>query len=159
MSISCRKVDLNLVSDADIVMKVWTEYSEDPSAAGEAPSEYTKTNLINEMRKRSIHVFIGYVDESPAGIAICIEGFSTFSCKSLLNIHDLGVLQKFRRRGVGQCMLSTISSYAKTNDYCKLTLEVLEKNKPAWDGYIKAGFKPYQLNPELGWAVEMQKYV
>lgn len=159
-SVSARKADLTNELDAKALLSVWCEYCADPNAGGEAPSEEVVQNLISEMIKRGIHCFIGFEGESPAGVAICMDGFSTFNCKSLLNIHDFGVLRPYRRKGLGQTMLKAIENWAvEKNDYCKITLECLQKNEPAWNGYIKYGFAPYQLNPELGVAVEMQKYL
>ena len=40
---------------------------------------------------------------------------------------------------------------------CKLTLEVLENNLGAQASYRKAGFAPYQLDPQAGRALFWQK--
>ena len=154
---TARIADLSV--DGRIVINLWVEYAEDENAGGEKVSEHVKNNLISELRKRNISVFLGFYGEEPAGVAITMRGFSTFRCRELLNIHDFGVMLPFRRKGVGQAMMEAITSYASQIGCVKITLEVLEKNKPAWDCYVKAGFKPYVLNPELGWAVEMQKYI
>ena len=161
MAVSARKADLTDPSDAEAVLAVWSEYCCDPNAGGERPSDYVVANLIGEMTKRGVHCFLGYYDDKPAGVAIAMENFTTFHCKSLLNIHDFGVLRSFRRKGLGQAMLRTIEEWTREQGdrYVKITLECLEKNQPAWDGYIKYGFKPYVLNPELGNAVELQKYL
>ena len=156
---TARIADLGDAEDSALALKLWVEYAEDENAGGEEISDSVKARLMPELRKRGIIVFMGYYNEEPAGIAIVMTGFSTFACKSLLNIHDFGVMGAFRRKGIGQAMMEAITLYASENDCVKITLEVLEKNKPAWDCYIKAGFKPYVLNPELGWAVEMQKYI
>ena len=160
MSISARKADLTLASDAEAVLTVWSEYCADPNAGGERPSDYVMANLVREMIKRDVHCFLGFYDDEPAGVAIAMENFTTFHCKSLLNIHDFGVLKPYRRKGLGQTMLKAIEDWTRGQGetYVKITLECLEKNRPAWDGYVKYGFKPYVLNPELGSAVELQKY-
>ena len=62
---------------------------------------------------------------TPAGVAICFEGFSTFACKPLLNIHDFCVKAEFRRRGLAMAMLMHIEIFARSIGCCKLTLEVL----------------------------------
>ena len=43
-------------------------------------------------------VIIKFFESEPAGLAICIEGFSSFACMPLINIHDMAVLPKFRGR-------------------------------------------------------------
>ena len=160
MAVSARRADLTVASDAQTVLAVWSEYCADPNAGGEAPSEHVKANLIQEMIKRGVHCFLGFYGDEPAGVAIAMENFTTFHCKSLLNIHDFGVLTPFRRKGLGQAMLKVIEEWTREQgDYVKITLECLEKNKPAWDGYVKYGFKPYTLHPLLGSAVELQKYL
>lgn len=153
-----RRADLSNKDDEAIALKLWIEYAEDPNAGGEVPSEVKET-LMDELRARGIDVFLGFYEDKPAGVSIVMKGFSTFNCKTLWNIHDFGVMNLYRRKGIGQAMMNAIFECAKAEGIPKITLEVLEKNKPAWDCYIKAGFKPYVLNPELGWAVEMQKYV
>ena len=42
-------------------------------------------------------VVIANLDD-PASFEICIEGFSSFACMPLINIHDMAVLPKFRGR-------------------------------------------------------------
>ena len=113
------------------------------------------------MAKRSFaHVFIGYLDEKPAGLAICFEAFSTFACKPLLNIHDFAVHPAFRRKGVGSSMMFYIEQYAKSQlQACKLTLEVLSGNHPAKATYKAVGFEPYELDPEAGHAEFWQKKI
>jgi len=95
----------------------------------------------------------------PAGLAICFEGFSTFACKKLLNIHDLCVLSEFRRRGIGSALIFEIENFAKQLDCCKLTLEVLSGNFAAKQAYIQAGFAGYELDPESGFAEFWQKKI
>jgi len=70
-------------------------------------------------------------------MAICIEGFSTFACKSLINIHDMITLPSYRRKGICTSLLSAIETYAKDNDCCKITLEVLSNNQVAKAAYNK----------------------
>ncbi len=104
-------------------------------------------------------MFFGYIDGIPAGLAICFEGFSTFSCKPLINIHDLCVHPLHRRKGVGTSLLLYIEQYAKSIGCCKLTLEVLEGNYAAKSAYSAAGFQPYELDPDAGHAMFWQKII
>jgi len=97
------------------------------------------------------------VDETPAGIAICFEGFSTFACKPLLNIHDFAVASEFRGRGLAKKLMKKIEEIARSLDCCKITLEVLEGNKIAQGLYSACGFVGYELDPQMGRAVFWQK--
>ncbi|MCB1696223.1 MAG: GNAT family N-acetyltransferase [Halioglobus sp.] len=98
-----------------------------------------------------------YVDGRPAGLANCFEGFSTFSCRKLLNIHDITVLAEFRGLGLSQHLLREIEVVARERGCGKLTLEVLAGNEPAKCAYRKFGFDAYQLDPALGEALFWQK--
>ena len=42
---------------------------------------------------------------------------------------------------------------------CKLTLEVLDRNRVAMSAYISFGFVPYALDPAAGSAVFLQKLI
>ena len=94
-----------------------------------------------------------------ADFHICnvIEGFSTFSCKKLLNIHDIAVLAKFRGHGLSQHLLRAVEAEAVARGCAKLTLEVLEGNVAARAAYEKFGFGAYQLDPAMGQAMFWQK--
>jgi GNAT superfamily N-acetyltransferase len=110
------------------------------------------------MAKRpTFHAAIAFVGGKPAGLINCIEGFSTFACKPLLNIHDVVVLAEFRGKGISSQLLKKAEEIANSLGCCKLTLEVLEGNKLAQAAYIANGFAGYQLDPEMGRAMFWQK--
>lgn len=133
-------------------------YALDPMGGSEPLSDECKANLINELRKRNnIVAVLAYADGQAAGFSIGVEGFSTFACRALLNIHDFAVHPDFRGRGIGKAMMEYISQLATDKGYCKLTLEVLEGNLPAQALYRAQGFAPYELNPAMGGALVMQK--
>jgi len=53
-------------------------------------------NLVATIANRNDFLtLLCYVDDKPAGILNCVEGFSTFKCIPLLNIHDCGVLKEY----------------------------------------------------------------
>jgi ribosomal protein S18 acetylase RimI-like enzyme len=100
---------------------------------------------------------LALVDGKPAGFSICIEGFSTFACQPLLNIHDIAVNSAFRGQGIARNILAHIEQIAVQRGCCKITLEVLEGNTAAHALYADVGFAGYQLDPALGGAIMMQK--
>jgi ribosomal protein S18 acetylase RimI-like enzyme len=53
--------------------------------------------------------------------------------------------------------MNKIEDLAISKGCCKITLEVLEGNQVAKSAYIKAGFKGYELDPEMGKAVFWEK--
>ena len=120
--------------------------------------EYVRENLAGELDKRpGIHTVLVFVDGNPAGFAISIEGFSTFACRPLLNIHDVFVLPAYRGRGLSRLLLEKTEEIARRLGCCKLTLEVLENNIPAIRLYETSGYAGYELDPKLGRAVFLQK--
>ncbi len=133
-------------------------YASDPMGGGASLPSYVMENLVPELAKiSSAFSLICYVDNRPAGLANCFDGFSTFKCKPLINIHDLAVLDEYRGQGICQLMLTKVEELAKEKGCCKITLEVLEGNKPAKNAYLKFGFAGYEMGPELGNAQFWQK--
>ncbi|MCP4108638.1 MAG: GNAT family N-acetyltransferase [Desulfobacteraceae bacterium] len=121
-------------------------------------SDDVKANLVRELEKREgIHTVIAFADNVPAGLAISIEGFSTFSCKPLLNIHDLFVSPGFRGKGISKMILKKLEEIALQLDCCKLTLEVLENNEVGINLYKSFGFSAYELDPSQGRALFLEK--
>jgi ribosomal protein S18 acetylase RimI-like enzyme len=90
-------------------------------------------------------------------MAICFEGFSTFACKPLLNVHDIIVDARFRGRGLSKRLLAKAEVIAVRLGCCKLTLEVLEGNVVAQAAYKACGFAGYELDPKMGKAMFWQK--
>jgi GNAT superfamily N-acetyltransferase len=143
---------------ANTMVRLLDAYACDAMGGGEGLSDYTKTHLANALAQRAgVHVLLAFVNEAPAGLAICMEGFSTFACKPLLNIHDVYVAPAFRGTGLSSRLLSKAESIARGLGCCKLTLEVLEGNKVAQASYVRFGFAGYQLDPATGRAMFWQK--
>lgn len=153
-------VDINNPQHAKDLVNMLNMYALDPMGGGEALSDYAQANLISELKKRTtVRAILAYVDNQTAGFAICIEGFSTFACKSLLNIHDFAVHPDFRGQGIGNKMMQHLTALSEQMGFCKMTLEVLEGNTRAQNLYRTEGFAPYELNPEFGGAIIMQKKI
>ena len=152
--------DFSNPAHASAVVYLLNEYAKDPMGGGEELSDFAKTNLINEMAKRSgVYAILAFVNGNPAGLANCIEGFSTFACKPLLNIHDMVVLAEYRGQGISSQLLKKAEELATSLGCCKLTLEVLEGNKTAQAAYVANGFVGYQLVSEMGQAMFWQKKI
>lgn len=138
-------------------------YARDPMGGGEPLTDFAKTNLAGALAARpqafSLLAFDGVDDALPVGLANCIEGFSTFACKPLVNIHDLAVLSSHRGLGVARMLLQAAEATARQRGACKLTLEVLSGNHGAMRLYARAGFANYQLDPQTGQAQFMQKWL
>lgn len=139
------------------IVSLLNDYALDPMGGAKALSSFVKENLVNELAKHNAITVLAYIDNKPAGLINCFQGFSTFKCKPLLNIHDVVVLKQYRRQCICQQMLNKVEELAIEKAYCKLTLEVLEGNEAAKKAYINYGFEAYELDPENGKALFWQK--
>lgn len=147
----------NLQHGSDLVLLL-DSYARDPMGGGEPLSQFVKDNLIAELSKRDFGLsLIAYVGNQPAGLLNAFEGFSTFACKPLFNVHDIVVLEKFRGLQLSQLLLQELEKIARDKGCCKITLEVLERNAIAQRAYQKSGFAGYELDPQMGKAMFWQK--
>ena len=74
----------------------------------------------------------------------------------MLNIHDFCVSPNYRRRGLAIAMLMEIEQFARSQGYCKLTLEVLSENTPAKKVYERAGFGGYEFGIAEFWLKKLE---
>lgn len=135
-------------------------YASDPAGGGEGLSAFAKVNLVPSLAARpQAFSVLAFDDEQPVGLVNCIEGFSTFKCQPLVNVHDVAVLASHRGRRIAEGMLQEAERIARERGACKLTLEVLTGNAPACKLYQRIGFEGYQLDPSMGTASFMQKWL
>lgn len=158
MTVNIVQVDYQNPQHAKHMIELLDCYATDPMGGGVALSDYTAQNLVPELAKRQdAFSLIAYVDGQPAGLTNCFEGFSTFACKPLVNIHDVVVASEYRRMGISRKMFDYVEKIAKEKNYCKMTLEVLEGNSIAQSAYEKYGFNQYQLDDNNGAAMFWEK--
>lgn len=143
---------------AAALLEVLDAYAQDPAGGGMPLSEFARINLIGELAGRpqafSVLAFDG---EQAVGLVNCIEGFSTFASRPLVNVHDVAVVASHRGQRIAEKMLSLVEQIANQRGACKLTLEVLQGNASAIKLYDRLGFAGYQLDPALGYAQFLQK--
>ena len=140
------------------LLQLLDAYAAGPMGGGRALSTLTREHLVQSLAERDDAVTVlARVEGRYAGLVNCFEGFSTFACRPLLNIHDVVVLEPFRRRGVSLRMLEEVQRIAAERGCCKLTLEVLEGNHAAKALYRRFGFSGYELDPALGGALFWEK--
>jgi len=133
-------------------------YAQDPMAGATAlPSSITKKLAEKLSSVAGAFSVLCYVDNKPAGLANCFQGFSTFQLKPLINVHDLVVVNEFRGLGISHKMLLKVEQHALQIGCCKITLEVFEGNSIAQKSYQKFGFEGFELNPKMGKALFLQK--
>ncbi|WP_111978762.1 GNAT family N-acetyltransferase [Algibacillus agarilyticus] len=139
-------IDLTQTTHCDALLYLMSQYALDPKGGGVDLKSDVKQNLIPQLKKQPNYLgFIIWDDAKPIAMANCFTAFSTFAAKPLINIHDFAVLPAYRGQGIGKRLMSEITAYASTHDFCKITLEVLSNNTVAKAVYDKAGFKPYEL--------------
>jgi len=155
----CR-ADYTHPAHACAVVELLDAYARDEAGGGKALSDFARSNLVRELAARP-HAFsvLAFDGAQPVGLINCIEGFSTFACRPLVNIHDVAVLASHRGRRVGEQMLALVDEMARERGACKLTLEVLQGNRSAIRLYERVGFAAYQLDPAMGQAQFFQKWL
>ena len=153
-------IDFKNPKQTDDMVTLLDHYAQDLMGGGNPLSTDVKNNLANKLSKLP-HAFavLAYVDDKPAGLITCFEGFSTFACKPLISIHDIIVHTGFRGLGISQKLLEKVEEIAIAKECCKITLEVLEGNTIAQNAYIKFGFAGYELDPKMGKAMFWQKVI
>jgi ribosomal protein S18 acetylase RimI-like enzyme len=135
-------------------------YASDPAGGGEPLSDFARANLVQALTSRpQAYSVLAFDGEQPVGLVNCIEGFSTFACKPLVNVHDVAVLASHRGRGVAAQMLALAQQIAQERGAVKMTLEVLSGNTPAVTLYRRMGYQGYQLDPAMGTAQFFQKWL
>ena len=158
MNIEILQADYGNAEHAQALVRLLDMYARDAMGGGHGLSEQVKQALVPELARRP-HAFsvLAFVDGEAAGLVNCFEGFSTFACKPLINIHDVAVADAYRRRGIAQQMMRYVEHIARERGCCKLTLEVLQGNRNAQQMYGKLGYAGYQLDAATGAALFWQK--
>lgn len=158
---SVRRADYADARDAEALVMLLDAYARDPAGGRDGLSDFAKANLMRELaaRPQAYSVLAFDADGSAVGLVNCIEGFSTFKCKPLVNVHDVAVLASHRGRGIAEAMLAEAERIAGERGAVKMTLEVLSGNTPALRLYQRIGYAGYQLDPAMGTAQFMQKWL
>jgi ribosomal protein S18 acetylase RimI-like enzyme len=158
--VNCQVADYANPVHAQALVALLDAYARDPMGGGEPLSAHARAHLAERLAQMP-HAFtvLAWVGDAAAGLANCFEGFSTFACQPLVNIHDFAVLPAYRGKGVAQGLMAFVEDEARRRGACKITLEVLQGNLPAQALYARAGFANYQLDPALGYAQFLQKYL
>ena len=157
---SVRLADYGCATDAAALVALLDAYASDPAGGGEPLSDYAKSHLVRELAARpQAYSVLAFDGHQPVGLVNCIEGFSTFACKPLVNVHDVAVLASHRGRGVAAQMLALAERQALARGAVKMTLEVLSGNEPAVNLYRRIGYEGYQLDPAMGTAQFFQKWI
>ncbi|EAT12736.1 GNAT family N-acetyltransferase [Bermanella marisrubri] len=157
-NIQCIIADYQNPQHGSDLVFLLNSYALDPMGGGEPLNKDVQEGLPHALAQRPHAMSIlCYVDDQPAGLINTFEGFSTFKCKPLINIHDVVVHKDFRGLKLSQVMLDYLENIAREKGCCKLTLEVIEGNKVAQNAYNKFGFSGYEMDPQFGQAMFWEK--
>lgn len=152
------RVELGNAGHRAALLDLLEEYARTPEGGGTPLDPIAKAQLCELLASRTHYVgWIAFEAGTPIGLINCFEGLSTFRARPLLNVHDIVVSERWRRRGVGRALLATAEAHAREHRHCKLTLEVLEGNVGAAAAYRASGFRPYELDPAMGRALFFEK--
>jgi len=158
MTITIRLADYSDPQDAAVIVDLLDQYARDPMGGGKPLSDHTRAHLVAALGARADALtFLAFDGTAPAGLLNAFEGFSTFACKPLLNVHDIAVHPDHRGKGIGRDLMDAVEAEARTRGCCKLTLEVLAGNTRARGVYEAAGYHAYELDPAMGSALFLEK--
>ncbi|MDP3420205.1 MAG: GNAT family N-acetyltransferase [Thiobacillus sp.] len=145
---------------ATALVALLDHYARDPAGGGQPLSDFARAHLAEALAARPfVFSVLAWDDGAPVGLINAIEGFSTFACAPLVNVHDVVVIDSHRGRGIAARLFTEVEAIARERGACKLTLEVLAGNAAARALYEKLGFDDYRLDPALGEARFMQKWL
>ncbi len=157
-SFRVRLADYADPTDAAALVALLDAYARDPAGGGTAIAPELLAQLPAQLGKRpQAFSVLAFQGETAIGLVNCIEGFSTFACRPLVNVHDVVVLPAHRGQQVAQRMFALVEKEARARGACKLTLEVLSGNASALRSYEREGFTSFQLDPAFGHAIFLQK--
>lgn len=152
------QADYHNAQHAEAIIELMDYYARDPMGGGAPLAEIARQQLVNELAKRPFALSIlCYFKDQAVGLINGFEGFSTFRCQPLINIHDVIVHPDYRRQGICEALFLEVERIARVRNCCKVTLEVLQGNIPAQRAYEGLGFAAYQLDPTQGNALFWQK--
>lgn len=158
MTIEVVLADYRDSAQAAALVELLDGYARDPAGGGTPLSAQVRADLPAALAARpQAFSVLAYDDGRPVGLINCVEGFSTFACRPLVNVHDVVVAPSHRGQRLAQRMLEKVEQEARARGACKLTLEVLSGNVSARKAYEREGFADYQLDPAFGSAMFMQK--
>jgi len=117
------------------------DYAAGPMGRGEGLSLEVQRAIVPGLRQHPERLIrLALHERAVVGAAVCFVGFSTFSAKPRLNVHDLCVLEPHRGLGVGRALLQAVLDAARAAGCSGVTLEVRSDNERAQRLYRSLGF-------------------
>jgi ribosomal protein S18 acetylase RimI-like enzyme len=146
-----RRADLADAADAAAILHLLDAYARDPRGGGEPLTQEVRQRLVAGLAAHpTTQVWLAFEGAVAIGVCVAFVGYSTFNARPLLNIHDLAVLPGHRGRGTGRALLAAAEAFAREAGCCRLTLEVLDDNQPAYGLYRRFGFEEMRYGDSVG---------
>ncbi len=133
------------VEDAGLLLGFIRElaaYENEPDAVVASEEDLRRYGFGPE---RYFDALIAAVDDKPAGFALFVPNFSTWSGRPGLYLEDLYVSAWARRLGVGRRLVARLTAIAVERGWSRLDLQVLDWN-PARGFYDRLGITPPKAN-------------
>jgi ribosomal protein S18 acetylase RimI-like enzyme len=144
MDVVVRDADLLDPDQARALVEIIDGYARGPGGQNAPLSDRARDALAPGLRAHpAAFALLAWRDGVAVGAAVCVWGFSTFTGRPSLNVHDLAVRTEHRGRGVGRLLLEEIERRARARGSSKLTLEVHASNEGAIRLYRRFGFGPW----------------
>lgn len=116
-------------------------YARDEMGGGKGLRDDVKAALVPGLRAHpACLIRLALLGDEIVGAAVCFFGYSTFSAKPRLNVHDLAVMPAHRDQGVGRLLLASVVTAAQEAGCVSVTLEVRHDNPRARHLYQSLGF-------------------
>ena len=111
----------------DDFLALLDHYMQSPTGNGEPMSDELRQRLPAELRRRpQVLSYIAYrvsdTGQRAVGLINCVEGFSTFAGRPLLNVHDIVVHEDFRRQGIARALLAHVEAMARQRQLLRSAL-------------------------------------
>jgi ribosomal protein S18 acetylase RimI-like enzyme len=116
-------------------------YAAEDMGGGHALGEDVKRELVPGLKLQPQRlVLLARSGADVVGAVVCFMGYSTFSARPRLNVHDLCVLAEHRGHGLGRRLMDAVLERARAAGCSAVSLEVRADNAIARRLYESLGF-------------------
>lgn len=141
LSFTLGRADLGDPRHRNALIELLDSYHRDPMGEGRPWDRSRRDALLAGLSSHpKTFVMMAWDGTEPLGMAVCFEGFSTFSAKPLVNLHDLIVVPQARRQGVAKALFAAVEAEARSRGAGRVTLEVRKDNAAAQALYASLGY-------------------
>lgn len=140
-AVSCYVAEYDDPVHAKTVSDLLNGYALDQFGNSAPLEDEVRAKLCSELSKiPGAFSVVATIGDEPVGLINCFQGFSTFKCKPLINIHDVFVVPEHRRKGVTQVMMAKVSEVGGISQTTFLSVSNIKNNK-------KKGFESFCCAP------------